>query len=95
MRSAIITNPLDKKQEKVLQQRESAQRRSQNMATLESHTYNMFTPLEERLRQTTGQSLSWWTIGPAANTLEEVEVGRVLRDRYLVPYVMSSSQYKA
>ena len=67
------------------------------MATPESHTDYMFTPLslEERLRQTTGQSLSWWTIGPAANTPEEVEADRVLRERYLVPYVMTLSQYKA
>uniref|UniRef100_M4C4B7 Uncharacterized protein n=1 Tax=Hyaloperonospora arabidopsidis (strain Emoy2) TaxID=559515 RepID=M4C4B7_HYAAE len=97
MGSAIITNPLDEEQEQVLQQRESAQRRSQIMSTLESHTDYVLTPLslEEHLRQTTGQSLASWTIGPAAKTPEEVEAGRVLRERYLVPYVMTPSQYKA
>ena len=83
MGSAIITNPLDEEKEQVLQQRESAQRRSQIMATLESHTDYVFTPLslEERLRQTTGKYLASWTIGPAANMPEEVEVVRVLRER--------------
>ena len=67
------------------------------MSTLESHTDYVFTPLslEELLRQTTGQSLASWNIGPAANTPEEVEAGRVLRERYLVPYVMTPSQFKA
>uniref|UniRef100_M4C4W3 Uncharacterized protein n=1 Tax=Hyaloperonospora arabidopsidis (strain Emoy2) TaxID=559515 RepID=M4C4W3_HYAAE len=48
------------------------------MATLESHTDYVFTPLslEERLQQTTGQSLPSWTIGPATSTPEEVESGR-------------------
>uniref|UniRef100_M4BF29 Uncharacterized protein n=1 Tax=Hyaloperonospora arabidopsidis (strain Emoy2) TaxID=559515 RepID=M4BF29_HYAAE len=64
MGSAIITNPLNEEQEQVLQQRESAQRRSQIMETLESHTDYVFTPLslKERLRPTTGQSLAPWTI---------------------------------
>ena len=74
MESAIITNPLDEEQEQVLQQRESVQRRSQIMWTLEGHTDYVFTPLslEERLRRMTGQSLASWTIGPAANKTEEV-----------------------
>ena len=81
MGSAIITNPLDEEQEQVLQQRESAQRRSQIMSTLESYTDYVLTPLslEEHLRQTTGQSLASWTIGPAANTPEEVDADRLLR----------------
>ena len=81
MGSAIITNPLDKEQEQVLQQWKSAQRRSQIMLTLQSRTDYVFTPLslEESLRQTTGQSLVSWTIGPAANTPEEIEAGKVLR----------------
>ena len=87
MGSAIITNLLDEEQEQVLQQQESAQRRSQIMATLEGHTNYMFMPLslEKRLWQTSGQSLASRTIGQAANTPGEVEAGRVLRERYLVP----------
>uniref|UniRef100_M4BQ79 Uncharacterized protein n=1 Tax=Hyaloperonospora arabidopsidis (strain Emoy2) TaxID=559515 RepID=M4BQ79_HYAAE len=79
MGSAIITNPLDEEPEQMLQQQESAQNRSQIMSTLDSHTDYVFTSLslEERLRQTTGQSLASWTIDPAANTPEEVEAGRV------------------
>ena len=67
------------------------------MSTLESYTDYVLTPLslEEHLRQTTGQSLASWTIGPAAKTPEEIEAGNVLRERYLVPYVMTTSQYKA
>uniref|UniRef100_M4C4W7 Uncharacterized protein n=1 Tax=Hyaloperonospora arabidopsidis (strain Emoy2) TaxID=559515 RepID=M4C4W7_HYAAE len=97
MGSAIITKSLDEDQEQVIQQRESAQRRSQIMATLEGHTDHVCTPLslEERLQHTTGQYLASWTIAPAANTPEEVEVGIVLRERYLVPYVMTPSQYEA
>ena len=79
MGSAITTNPLEEGQEQVLQQRESALRRSQIMATVESHTDYMFTPLslEKRLRKTTGQSLASWTIGPAASTPDALEVRRV------------------
>ena len=97
MGSTIITNPLDEEKEQVLQQRESAQRRSQIMSTLGSHTDNVFTPLslKKRLRQSTGQSLASWTIGLTANTIEEVKVVKTLRKRYLVPYVMTPSQYKA
>ena len=70
MVSAIITNPLEEEQEWVLQRRESAQRRSQTISTLESHTDYVFTPLtlEERLRQTTGQALASWIIAPVATT---------------------------
>ena len=61
----------------MLQQRESAQRRSQIMETLEIHTDYVFMPLslEERFRQTTGQPLASWTIGQAASTPDEVESG--------------------
>ena len=66
------------------------------MSTLESNTEYVFThlSLEERLLQTTGKSLASWAIGPAANTHEEVEAGRVLHERYLAPYVMTQIQYK-
>ena len=96
MRSAIITKPLNEEQQQVPQQQESTQSRSQIMSTLESHTDYVFTPLslEDRLRQTTGQSLASWTICPAANTPKEIETGRVLREQHLEPYVMTLSQYK-
>ena len=34
-------------------------------------------------------------VGPTETTPEEVEARRVLRERYLVTYVMTQSQYKA
>ena len=79
----------------MLQQRESAQRRSQIMATLKSHHNYVFTPLsvEERLLQIVGQPLASWIIASAAATFEEVKACRILRKRYLVPYVMTPSQY--
>ena len=67
------------------------------MATLEIHNNYMFTPIcvKERLRQTVGQCSASWIISPAAATPEEVEAGKVLHERYLVPYVITPSQYKA
>ena len=85
MGSAIITNPLDEEQEQELQQREGSQRRSQIVSTLEIYTDYVFTPLseEERLRQSTGQSLASWTMSPASNTPEEVEgAGYCVRDTW-------------
>ena len=89
MGSAFFTNPLNEEQDQVLQQQESSQRRVQIMATPESH-YEV-----KRIRQTVGQPLAMWIIGPTETTPEEVEARRVLRERYLVTYVMTQSQYKA
>ena len=63
------------------------------MATLESHNDYFFTSIsvEERLRQTVGQPLASWIVAPAAATPEEVEGRRVLRDIYLVPYVITQN----
>ena len=57
----------------------------------------MFTPLsvKERLRQTTGQTLVTWTIGPGATFPEEVASGQALRERYLELSLTTRSQYKA
>ena len=67
------------------------------MATLESHNDYVITPLsvEERLQQTVGQPLSSWIIALEAPTPEDVEVRRLLRERYMEPYVMTLSRYKA
>ena len=48
--------------------------------TLKNQRAYVFTPLsvEERLRQTTGQTLATWTIGPVAASLEEGQVARHL-----------------
>ena len=62
MGSTIITNPLDEEKEQVLQQRESAQRRSQIMSTLGSHTDNVFTPLS--LKNSDKVLVSLWHRGP-------------------------------
>uniref|UniRef100_M4BTS4 Uncharacterized protein n=1 Tax=Hyaloperonospora arabidopsidis (strain Emoy2) TaxID=559515 RepID=M4BTS4_HYAAE len=37
--------------------------------------------VEERLRQTTGQTLATWTIGPGATSPEEVASDQALRER--------------
>ena len=57
----------------------------------------MFTPLsvEERLRNIVGRPLALWIIAAAAATPEEIEEGKVPRERYLVPCVMTPNQYKA
>ena len=61
---AIITNPLDEQQELAVQREESARRHSQMVTTLRNQRDYVFTPpsVEERLRQTTGQSLATWTL---------------------------------
>ena len=62
---AIITNPLDEQQELAVQREESARRHAQMVTTLENQRDYMLTPLsvEERLSQTTGQTLETCTIG--------------------------------
>ena len=78
---AIITNPLDEQQQLTVQREESTRLHAQMVTTLENQRDYVFTPLsvEERLRQTTGQSLATWTIGPGAASAEEVESGQALR----------------
>ena len=97
MGMAIITNPLDEQQEQVIQQRESTQRRSQIVSNLESHSDYVFMSIsmERRLRQTTGQSLASWTIGPAATRPDALEACRVLRERCLVSTIMTHGQHNA
>uniref|UniRef100_M4BQ35 Uncharacterized protein n=1 Tax=Hyaloperonospora arabidopsidis (strain Emoy2) TaxID=559515 RepID=M4BQ35_HYAAE len=66
------------------------------VTTLKNQRDYVFTPLsvEERLRQTTGQTLATWTVGPVAASPEEGESGQTLRDRYLEPYLTTQRQYK-
>ena len=77
----------------MLQQWDSAQRRSRITVTLESHTDYVFTPLsvEERLRQVAGQPLVSWRIASAATTPDEIEGRKALRERYLVPIIVTQS----
>ena len=67
------------------------------VTTLTSQRDYVFTPpsVEERLRQTTGQSSATWTIGLVAASLEEATSGQALRERYLEPSLTTQSQYKA
>ena len=97
MEPDIITNPLDAEQEQILQQMDSAQRRSPIAATQESHADYVFTQpsVEERLRQVAGQPLVSWRIAPEAKTPDELEERRALRERYLVPTIVTQSQYMA
>ena len=59
------------------------------VTTLKNQRDYVFTPLsvDERLRQTTGQTLATWTIGPGTTPPEEVASGQALRERYLEPYL--------
>ena len=68
---AIINNPLDEQQQLTVQREESARRHAQMVTTLKNQRDYVFTPLseDERLRQTTGQTLATWTIGFGANSL--------------------------
>uniref|UniRef100_M4BHW3 Uncharacterized protein n=1 Tax=Hyaloperonospora arabidopsidis (strain Emoy2) TaxID=559515 RepID=M4BHW3_HYAAE len=55
------------------------------MATLESHTDYVFTPLslEERLRKTTGRSLASWIIGELASEEDNTFIRWVNKARLL------------
>uniref|UniRef100_M4BAS7 Uncharacterized protein n=1 Tax=Hyaloperonospora arabidopsidis (strain Emoy2) TaxID=559515 RepID=M4BAS7_HYAAE len=94
---AIITNPLDEQQELAVQREENDRRHAQMVTTLRNQRDYVFNLLsvEEHLRQTTGQTLATWVIGPVAASLEEGEIGQTLRERYLEPYMTTQSQYKA
>uniref|UniRef100_M4B6L5 Uncharacterized protein n=1 Tax=Hyaloperonospora arabidopsidis (strain Emoy2) TaxID=559515 RepID=M4B6L5_HYAAE len=79
----IVTNPLDGQHELAVQREESARRHVQMVTTLRNQRDYVFTPpsVEERLRQTTDQSLATWTIGPVADSPEEGASGQALRER--------------
>uniref|UniRef100_M4BQA2 Uncharacterized protein n=1 Tax=Hyaloperonospora arabidopsidis (strain Emoy2) TaxID=559515 RepID=M4BQA2_HYAAE len=91
----IVTNPLDEQQQLAVQREESARRHAQMVTTLRNQRDYVFNPpsVEERLRQTTGQSLATWTIGPVAASTEEGASGQALRERYLEPSLTTQSQY--
>uniref|UniRef100_M4B7H5 Uncharacterized protein n=1 Tax=Hyaloperonospora arabidopsidis (strain Emoy2) TaxID=559515 RepID=M4B7H5_HYAAE len=76
----IVTNPLDEQQALAVQREESARRHAQMVMTLRNQRDYVFTPpsVEERLCQTTGQSLATWTIGPVAASAEEGASGQAL-----------------
>ena len=82
---AIITNSLDEKQELAVQREESARHHAQMVTTLKNQRDYVFTPpsVEKRLRQTTGQTLATWTIGPVSASPEEGECDQALREKYL------------
>ena len=67
------------------------------VTTLRNQRDYVFTPpsVEEHLRQTIGQSLATWTIGPVAASAEEGASGQALCERYLEPSLTTQSQYKA
>ena len=90
----IVTNPLDEQQELAVQREESARCHALMVTTLRNQRDYVFIPpsVEERLRQTTGQSLATWTIGPVATSPEEVASGKAPRERYLKPYLTTQSQ---
>uniref|UniRef100_A0AAV1TG29 Uncharacterized protein n=1 Tax=Peronospora matthiolae TaxID=2874970 RepID=A0AAV1TG29_9STRA len=94
---AIITNPLDENRQLTVQQEENARRRAQMVTTIKIQRDYVFTSLsvEELLRQTTGQTLATWTIGPVTTFPEEVAKGQTLCERYLESYLTAQSQYKA
>ena len=79
-----------------VQREESVRRHAQMVTTLKNQRDYVFTPLsvEERLRQTTGQTLATWTISPVAASPEEVASCQALLERYLEPYLTTQSQYK-
>ena len=92
---AIITNPLDESQARVIQQEEHALRQAQIASKLRAHRDYVFTPpsVEERLRQVGDHSLVSWTIGPAASSPEEIANGQLFRERYLRPHFTTQSEY--
>ena len=67
------------------------------MSTLKGQRDYVFKPLtvEERLKQSTGQTLLTWGINPEATTPEELATRKALRERYLEPCITTQSQYKA
>ena len=83
------SSPTRPQWELAVQRDESARRHAQMVTTIKNQRDYVFTTLsvEERLRQTTGQTFATWTIGPVAASLEEGASGQALREKYLKPYL--------
>ena len=93
----IITNPLDEKQELILQREEKARRRAHTQAVIQNRSGYVFsTPdVEQRLRQTEGRSLATWAIAPEATSPEDIAFRKALHKRYLEPFLTTQGQYLA
>ena len=52
-------------------------------------------PIDERLRQVAGQSLSAWRTGPEATTPSEIAARDALRALYLTPEIVPMAEYQA
>uniref|UniRef100_A0AAV1URX7 Uncharacterized protein n=1 Tax=Peronospora matthiolae TaxID=2874970 RepID=A0AAV1URX7_9STRA len=96
MDTPIITNPLDREQQSMLDQATIAHRKSEVPTKLQRHSENTFTPpsVEELILQGSRHNFATWAIGPEAKTPTEIERRKALRERYLEPTVITLSQYR-